>query len=221
MNKKCPSCSLSNFSTAESCVRCGFDLQNFETANLETQAVEDKSPHVLRRVVICLAMIIFVLFGFYLSLIGSANRLKYDQKKTIESAINIIEEKGFKKEAFMLTYLTAYRADDNWLNSSVAKENAYAATNFPFEIITIYPDFFKYTHDDTERAAILLHEAQHLKGSDEKLAYSYVWKNRNKLGWTAEMYQTSEIYNKVGEQTREHSPEIFVCPDAEFGDCTR
>jgi hypothetical protein len=70
--------------------------------------------------------------------------------------------------------VAVFRANDNWLNASVEKENAYAATNYPFEIVTIYPDFFRFTVDDTERAAILLHEAQHLKGKDEKESYEFV-----------------------------------------------
>jgi hypothetical protein len=47
---------------------------------------------------------------------------------------------------------------------------AYAATNFPFGVITIYPTFFKYPVDDIERATILLHESYHLFGDDEKFA---------------------------------------------------
>ncbi len=221
MNKKCPNCSLSNFTTTENCLRCGFDLLNIEVANLPKPQVNKGVPTVLRRAVICFLTVVFVLFGFYLSLIGSANRLVYEEKKTVERAIKIIEEKGFSKEAFFLNYLTAFRRDDNWLNASVVKDTAYAATNFPFEIITIYPEFFTFTADDTERASILLHEAQHLLGADENEAYSFVWKNRNKLGYSDEKYRMSEIYNKVGEQTKEYAPEIFVCPDKEYGDCTR
>ncbi len=221
MNKKCPNCSLLNFLAAEICVRCGLDLVNIEVTNLPKPQVNTGVPTVLRRAVICFLTAVFVLFGFYLSLIGSANRLAYEEKKTVERAIKIIEEKGFSKEAFFLNYLTAFRRDDNWLNASVEKDTAYAATNFPFEIITIYPEFFTFTADDTERASILLHEAQHLFGADENEAYSFVWKNRNKLGYSNEKYRMSEIYNKVGEQTKEYAPEIFVCPDKEYRDCTR
>ncbi len=62
--------------------------------------------------------------------------------------------------------MSVVRGNDNWLNASTKYENAYAATNFPIEIMTIYPEFFTDTLDDTERAAILLHEAQHLKGAE-------------------------------------------------------
>ena len=113
-----------------------------------------------------------------------------------------------------------FRSNDNWLNASIEKENAYAATNFPFEIITLYPDFFSYPLDDTERAAILLHEAKHLQGKDEKEAYEFVWKNRKKLGWVSEKYRNSVILTAVRKQTKELSPNLFVCDINPFGDCT-
>ena len=147
--------------------------------------------------------------------------MSYQEKKAVEASIKILEAKGFSGEAFLLNYLTAFRANDNWLNASVPKENAFAATNFPFEIITIYPDFFAYPVDETERAAILLHEAQHLKGADEKEAYEFVWKNRKKLGWTEEKYATSVVWQNVRKQTREVVPELFVCDVNPYGDCTR
>ena len=81
----------------------------------------------------------------------------------------VLKEKGFTDEAFLLEHVAVFRGNDNWLNASVEKESAYAATNFPFEIVTIYPDFFKYPKDDIERAAILLHESKHLEGKDEKV----------------------------------------------------
>jgi hypothetical protein len=86
--------------------------------------------------------------------------------------------------------------------------------------MTIYPDFFTYPVDETERAAILLHEAQHLKGADEKEAYEFVWKNRKRLGWTKEIYGNSVIWLNVRKQTREVAPELFVCPANEYADCT-
>lgn len=160
------------------------------------------------------------MFGFYLSLIFSSKRLTYEEKQTVQRAIAVLDEKGFSTEVFLLNYLTAFRANDNWLNASVPKENAYAATNYPFEIITVYPDFFTYPVDDTERAAILLHEAQHLKGAEEKEAYKFVWENRHRLGWTQETHGNSFIWKNVRLQTREQVPELFTCPDKHYADCT-
>ncbi|CAN5640339.1 hypothetical protein BH20ACI4_BH20ACI4_25190 [soil metagenome] len=219
MKKICPSCQLTNFPNAKQCKRCNFNLITVSTESTGKNRTLLKSK-LLKRALVCAAVVIFVVFGFYLSLIGSSNQLTYDEKQTVFRAISILNEKGFSKEVFLLNYLTVFRANDNWLNASVQKENAYAATNYPFEIMTIYPDFFSYTVDDTERAAILLHEAQHLKGADEKEAYKFVWENRKRLGWTNETHGNSIIWKNVRLQTKEFAPELFTCADNVYSDCT-
>ncbi len=221
MKKKCPDCKLVNFATAAECLRCQRSLREVSSFAVPARNRERSFGAVLvRRASVCVFAIAFTLFGFYLSLIGSAERLEYDQKKTVGRAIDILDEKGFSSEVTLLRYFSAYRGTDNWLNASVEKENAYAATNFPFEILTIYPDFFNVPVDDTERAAILLHEAQHLKGADEPEAYKFVWKNRKRLGWTKETYANSVVWRNVRKQTREIVPELFACEEKEFSDCT-
>lgn len=219
MKKICPNCRLTNFSDANECKRCQYSLTTVSAESLRSKQPINKFK-ILRRIVVCIAVIIFTLFGFYLSLIGSCEELTFQNKKVVHNAISVLSEKGFSKESFLLDYLTAFRANDNWLNASVPKENAYAATNYPFEIMTIYPDFFDFTTDDTERAAILLHEAQHLKGADEKQAYKYVWENRKKLGWTRENYDQSIIWRNVRLQTKEYAPELFTCEGKIYSDCT-
>ena len=220
MKKKCPNCKLVNFATAENCLRCQFNLLEASTFN----APAEKKPFFRSKLLVraggLLVAIFIALFGFYMTLIVSAKRLAYEEKRTVERAILILEDKGFSKDVFVLRYLTAYRGTDNWLNASTREENAYAATNFPFEIMTVYADFFIYPKDDLERAAILLHEAQHLKGGDEKEAYEFVWKNRKQLGWTKEAYGGSVVWRNVRRQTREIAPHLFVCEANEFADCT-
>ncbi len=132
----------------------------------------------------------------------------------------ILQKKGFDDEVFFLDKLAVFRSNDNWLNASIDKENAYAATNFPFEIMTLYPDFYNYTVDDTERAAVLLHEAKHLQGMDEREAYDFVWKNRKKLGWISAIYRNSTVWNGVRKQTMEYSPQLFVCDEKPWRDCS-
>jgi hypothetical protein len=165
-------------------------------------------------------VILVSVVGFYTSLVLSASPLERDQRRTLEKAIEHLERSGFSREAFLLNHVTVFRSNDNWLNASVEKENAYAATNFPFEIVTIYPDFFRFTVDDTERAAILLHEAQHLQGKDEKEAYEFVWKNRKRIGWTSDPYSKSVIWRETRKLTREYIPIMFVCDVNEYADCT-
>jgi hypothetical protein len=220
MKKKCSNCNLVNYAAAENCLRCGqklLEVSSFETTPKPKKSLKAK---ILKRGAVLLFVVLFTLGGFYVSLIGSAKRLEYDQKKSIERSILILEDKGFGKEVFLLRYLTAYRGTDNWLNASTREENAYAATNFPFEVMTIYPDFFTYPADETERAAILLHEAQHLKGADEREAYEFVWKNRKQLGWTRENYGNSVVWRNVRKQTKEVAPNLFVCEANEYNDCT-
>ena len=174
----------------------------------------------LARAAICACVCLAALFGFYLSLIASAKRLSFDERAAVSRAVDVIKERGFNNEAMLLNTITAFRGTDNWLNASVAKENAYAATNFPFEIMTLYSDFFTYPKDDIERAAVLLHESKHLAGKNEHDAYEFVWKNRKQLGWTKERYFNSPVWSNVRSQTRENVPELFVCEKNEFNDCT-
>lgn len=153
-------------------------------------------------------------------MIFTSASLKYEEKRQIQTAVKILDEKGFTGEVFLLNHLTSFRGNDNWLNASTKFENAYAATNFPFEIMTVYPEFFTFTTDDTERAAILLHEAQHLKGADEKEAYEYVWRNRKRLGWTKETHGKSIVWRNVRRQTQEFAPNLFICDWNASNDCT-
>lgn len=217
MNRKCPKCKIVNFADAEECLRCGETFG--KTANITSNSLLLNLP-IVRRVVVCLVVIIFTLLGFYASLAVSAARLSDDEQKKVAAAIELLKQKGFTDEAFLLEHLAAFRGNDNWLNASVEKESAYAATNFPFEIVTIYPDFFKYPEDDVERAAILLHESKHLQGKDEKEAYEFVWKNRAKLGWTFKNYGKSSNYIEIRRQTLENVPSLFVCDVNPFHDCT-
>lgn len=220
MKKKCPNCQLVNFEDAANCLRCRNNL-------LEIVALDqnDKSPSFFKsklfiRAGSVLTAVLIAVTGFYLTLLVSAKRLAYEEQKTVERSIAALENKGFERDVFILRYLTAYRGTDNWLNASTREENAYAATNFPFEIMTVYADFFNIPLDDTERAAILLHEAQHLKGADEKEAYEFVWKNRKRIGWTKEKYGNSIVWRNVRRQTKEIAPHLFVCEMNEFADCT-
>ena len=219
MKKLCPNCNLVNFPHAEECVRCRHKLDEAVFQDTAAKSKSSKST-ILRRAIICVAVCVLVIFGFYLSMIFTSSSLKNDEKQKIQSAINILEEKGYTKDVFLLRRLTSYRGNDNWLNASTKFENAYAATNFPFEIMTIYPDFFTFTKDDIERAAILLHEAQHLKGADEKQAYTFVWKNRKQLGWTKDKYANSVVWRNVRKQTKEIAPDLFICQLNEYNDCT-
>ncbi len=205
MNKKCPKCKLNNFADANECLRCKGDLR--QVASKKSR--NGFAPTLLMRVGVVFVLLVLGLAGFYLSLIWSSEPLTAKEREKVTRAIAVLKEKGFTDEVFYLENLAVFRGSDNWLNGSVPKENAYAATNYPFEIMTLYPDFFTYPQDDLERASILLHEAKHLQGYDEKLAYSYVWANRSKLGWTEANYKHSVVWKNVKLQTKEFAPHLF------------
>jgi hypothetical protein len=212
MNKKCTECRLANFADAEVCLRCGARLTS-------TPASSGHQPRFLVRSAVCLCVCGLLILLFYFSLLASAGPLNIDQKSEVREAIAMLKDRGFEREAFLLG-LASFKGSDNWLNASVAKEDAYAATNFPFEIITLYPDFFTYPADPTERAAILLHEAKHLGGADEHDAYAFVWQNRRQLGWSSDKYAFSPVWRNVRQQTRDNVPEMFSCAGKELNDCT-
>lgn len=220
MKKTCPNCNLVNFGIAAVCVRCQQNLKQIMVSSETVSVNKSFKSKIIKRAAVCLAVIVFSLLGFYLSLILTAKKLSYAEKATVNSAIDVLYKSGFTSETFLLNYVTAFRSNDNWLNASVEKENAYAATNFPFEIMTLYPEFFTLPLDETERAAILLHEAQHLIGADEKEAYEFVWRQRKNLGWTKDKYNTSTLWQNVRKQTKEYVPNLFVCNSNEYNDCT-
>ena len=149
---------------------------------------------------------------FYLSLVITSAPMRAEDRQTIERAVALLEARGFDEEVFLLRRAATFRSSDNWLNLLVEKENAYAATNFPLGTITVYPDFFTKAQDDTERAMVLLHEAQHLKGAKEPEAYEFVWRSRRRLGWTQLSHGTTPTYITIELQTREHNPQMFTCP---------
>jgi hypothetical protein len=182
--------------------------------------VKNKREGVFHRILILFAVCIGAVGIFYSSLIFTASPLSGDEAEKVKAALNVIEKTGFINEAYLLRDLATFRGSDNWLNASIAKENAYAATNYPFAVITIYPDFFAYPEDDVERAAILLHEARHLKGDGEEEAYEFVWRNRKYLGWTEEKYGDSVTWLNIRTQTHEYAPNLFVCDFNPLGDCT-
>ncbi len=219
MNKECPTCGLINFRTATTCQRCQGDLREI-APETSTKRVVSRRRKYLRRLMLTPFLILFLLLGFYLSLRFTATPLTAEQDAALQRALTILDERGFASEARMLRYAAAFRSTDNWLNRRAGHENAYAAVNFPFQIVTLYPDFFDKPRDDTERAVVLLHEAQHLYGADEPEAYEYVWRKRRQLGWTKEVYSATRVWNNVSEATRNYAPRVFQCGLEQNTDCT-
>jgi hypothetical protein len=156
---------------------------------------------------------------WYVSLLITSDGLQPDQRQHVQSAIAILRQQGFTREAFVLTYLTTFRSSDNWLNAYAGHRDAYAATNFPFEVVTLYPDFFELPIDDRERAAVLLHEARHLFGDGEDAALQSTWQRKPQLGWTADKYEQTRVWDATEHLTRARFPYMFVCGSDGQSDC--
>ena len=147
----------------------------------------------------------------FLSLLATSDGLSREQRQLTTEAIAVIERGGFTQEATTLRHLVFFRSTDNWWNQHVGHQNAYAATNYPFGVVTLYPAFFKFATDPTERAAILLHEVQHVFGADERLALQRVWLEKGRLGWTAERYARTRVWKNTREWTLGAAPGLFQC----------
>ncbi len=198
-------------------------MDPFLNSNYSSPEIAEESSLVVRGLKFAVTYLVIGTLSvtlLYLSLLTTSVPLPEHDRGKLDRAIALLENKGFDRETFLLREMTFFRSTDNWLNGLNQAESAYAATNFPFYIITLYPDFFEKTIDDTERAMVLLHEAQHLQGKNEPEAYDYVWRKRHRIGWTQLSHGTTKTYITIAEQTREHSPGLFTCREKVWNDCT-
>ncbi len=222
--RKCPRCGLVNFATDEACKRCGEQFtEDYVAADLdepESTGRRKRLHPIIRRGLVVVAVTLGILFLFYASLLKTSEPLSFEQQQMVARSIAILDEKGFGQEAFVLRNLVAYRSTDNWWNRWTGHQEAYAAVNFPFEVVTLYYDFFNHATDDTERALILLHESYHLKGSGEPVALEETWRNRKRLGWTKELYEKTKVWRNTRELTLNHVPQLFQCGLEKNLDCT-
>lgn len=231
MSPKCPRCGLINFASAEVCKRCeeplgrGFEhfgARPYESARGGDEPADDgrrRPRSLLRRVLAGVVAALVLLFVAYLSLLASSRAADYEQRQAIDRAVDLIERAGFAKDAFLLRRLASFRTTDNWWNAWVGHGDAYAATNFPFEVVTLYPEFFEKPTDDAERAVILLHEARHLAGAGEEAAFASVWRDKQRLGYTRERYGRTRVYLNIFEFTMKYAPEQFSCGADGRQDC--
>ena len=221
--QKCANCGLVNASADESCRRCGGPLDPgdyFEPIKAEpVTGTASKKRGFLKRVTWILGATSIILVIWYASLLISSDALQPDQREKVQTAIALLEQQGFNREAFILTHLSVFRSTDNWWNKYIGHRDAYAATNFPFEVVTLYPEFFDVPVDDKERAAVLLHEACHLMGDGEDAALQSTWRNKRRIGWTADRYHQTRVWDATEKLTRARFPYMFQCGADGQSDC--
>jgi hypothetical protein len=210
-----------NWAQAAACKRCGasFAAASFGDAP-EADAGRGGGERSLSKRILFIAGMVcgFVLCG-YVSLRATSAAVGAEQRQVVGRAIDVLERKNFGRRAFVLKNLASYRASDNWWNRAVGHTDAYAATNFPFEVVTLYPDFFKVPVDDTERAVVLLHESYHLAGAGEETAFAEVWREKRRLGWTKETYGRTPLWRSVRAFTERYAPQHFTCGASGADDC--
>ena len=223
---KCIECGLVNFAAAGACKRCGaaFFGGGGAAASGWDEATGEAGGRprrgLLRKTLAGLVLSFFALVGCYVSLLETSEAANLDQRQLVRRSVDIVERGGFGREAFLLRRLASYRTTDHWWNRWLGHAEAYAATNFPFEVVTLYPEFFQYPTDDVERAVVLLHEARHLAGQGEEEAFASVWRDKARLGWTKERYGHTRVWRNVREFTARYVPEMFQCGADRRQDCT-
>ena len=154
-----------------------------------------------RRLLWLAGVIVLIVFLWSRSLLLTSEPISDDQRLIVTQAIGVLAEAGFSREVVMLRHFANFRATDNWWNRYQGHEQAYAATNFPLGVVTLYRPFFTVAVDDTERAAILLHEAQHLFGTGEEETLQRVWGEKDRIGWTADRYGNTRVWKNTREWT--------------------
>jgi len=221
--RKCQNCGLVNSAGDEQCRRCAAQLVEpaLEAPRTTETLISGQPPKrgFLKRVTWVLGATTVVLIIWYVSLLMSSEGLQPDQREKVQGAIALLQQQGFTREAFVLRHVTWFRTTDNWWNSYIGHRDAYAATNFPFEVVTLYPEFFQIPIDDRERAAVLLHESRHLFGEGEDAALYAAWHEKRKLGWTAERYKQTRLWDATERLTRARFPYMFQCGSDLQSDC--
>jgi hypothetical protein len=218
---KCLNCGLTNFASAAACKRCGAARDLLTDLRDDSRRAQEGHPArgAVRSAKRIVALTLLLLLAWHVSITFTSDSLTFDERQAVERATDLLEERGFAANAFLLRYLTRFRGSDSWWNRWTGHEQAYAATNFPFEVVTFYPDFYKVPIDDVERAAILLHESYHLFGYGEAGAFARAWQNKSQLGWTEDRYGHTKVWASVRENTALYAPELFRCGPNGTLDC--
>ena len=214
---KCAACGLVNFATNDTCRRC--DRVLVARTPDESLATEAGGRSFGRWLLWIAGVTIAILTTAYASLLVTSDGMTDEQQEVVLDAIGVVEDAGFSREAFLLRHVVSYRSTPNWWNRYVGHQTAYAATNYPFAVVTLYPAFFRFPTDEVERAAILLHEAHHVVGADEPTALRRVWQEKQRLGWVGADYAHTRVWKNTREWTSASSPALFQCGVDHQSDC--
>jgi hypothetical protein len=208
-----------NFITHDVCRRCGGALVDDVAVAAQPAVEEPPRGGVGRRLLWLTGIIALAIFGWSRSLLLTSESVDANQRLAVLQAVSQLEHAGFSREVLVLRHFANYRVTDNWWNVYLGHHDAYAATNFPLGVVTLYPPFFGVAVDETERAAILLHEAQHLWGASEAAALEHAWREKGRLGWTADKYGDTRVWKNTKEWTAAEVSTLFQCGPGGHADC--
>jgi hypothetical protein len=212
-----------NWGEEAACKRCGAFFGGTPGARVERGGEDGagggEGRSLLKRVSFVVGTVGLFVVGSYVSLLVTSEAVTTEQRQIVGRAIDVLEAKHPGGRTFVLRNLVSYRTSDNWWNRAIGHTDAYAATNFPFEVMTLYTDFFNVPVDDTERAIILLHESYHLAGAGEETAFAEVWREKGKLGWTKQTYGHTLLWRSVRVYTERYAPQHFSCGSGGGDDC--
>ncbi len=203
-NRRCAKCQLVNFQDAAACRRCAAPLEI--AAPTPDPVPVLRTPAIGRRIAWLAGVTVAIVFVWSRSLLLTSAPIDDGQRQIVMRAIAQIERAGFTREVLILRHFANFRATDNWWNRHLGHGEAYAATNFPLGVVTLYRPFFTIAVDDIERAAILFHEAQHLWGAGEPAALEATWHGKERLGWTADQYGQTRVWRNTREWTQAAHP---------------
>src|SRR4051794_28610799 len=99
---KCQNCGVVNFSGTSACVKC----KTFLTRSI---SAGDRRGRIFWRIAVLLGVCLSAVFGLFLSLIVTSKPLSGEQRETLQNAVNILEEKGFKTEVRYLRHFATFR----------------------------------------------------------------------------------------------------------------
>lgn len=218
-NQKCPQCGIVNFADSGSCRRCGYFFSAPQPRIEGTPPIVERTRSLPRRAFAIIGVVLAIVVAARASLTLTSDGLDATQQQSVAAAVDLLRARGFSREVFVLDRVANYRASDNWWNEYVGHSDAYAATNFPFEVVTLYPKFFRVPIDDTERAFILFHEAQHLLGHGEDVALQTAWMAKTGIGWSGVKYEGTRLWRNTREWTLQSAPLLFKCGEDGMSDC--
>src|SRR5687768_7026813 len=96
---------------------CYIPRQNCMETSQTNRQLATAAPRNGSRLDVMLSSVIaavLAVMSFHLSLVATSARLAPHEEQTVESAIAVLDARGFKTEVFFLRHFATYRSTDNW-----------------------------------------------------------------------------------------------------------